>query len=96
MTFTERRKYPRIDLNWQVNMVSLSTNSTTYDILILNISSGGISFKCNEELKEGAATFLVRFPFDTLQIYIIWRKGNRYGALFSNPLMNESVLKKYL
>lgn len=83
-----KRTVMRINVNWQVNMESLHNSQTISDVKILNLSTGGLSFKSNEKINVGEC-FTIHLPFASLPISVVRCLDDRYGALFLNISLEE-------
>ncbi|ABO50004.1 type IV pilus assembly PilZ [Desulforamulus reducens MI-1] len=83
----ERRKHKRYEIELQA-IISKNDHRYLQNVKLINISGGGISFTCDNQIAIGE-TIMIYFPFITVQGYVIWQQGNRYGAMFQNPLGDE-------
>ena len=95
MTIYERREYERIEVDWKVQVLSLNDKTISYPIQLIDISSCGISFTCSTELSVNIGDLLiVRFPFGSLKIMIVWCQEKRYGAMFTDPI-SRLIITQY-
>ena len=95
MVLYNRRKYERIKVDWPVQVISLNDKTTTYYIQLIDISSGGMSFTCTELTVNIGDILIVRFPFASLKIKIVWCQEKRYGAMFMDPV-GKLIITQYL
>ena len=95
MELYEKRKYERINMDWQVEVIPLNNKTTAYLIQLVDISSGGISFISDTELSVNVGDILiVRFPFASLKIKLVWCQEKRYGAIFMDPI-GKLIITQY-
>ena len=91
MVFTERRKYKRFEVDCKVTISSIEDKNTVYEVNVLDIGGGGISFSSNHNFDKGTS-FIIQLPFVSLPIYIIWHQEDKYGAMFTHPLADEAEI----
>ena len=96
MTQYERRQYKRIKVDWQIKLIPFENPTTTYDVHLIDISSGGMSFISDTELSFSIGDILIaRFPFGSLKIKIVWLSEKTYGAMFMDPV-SKLIIAQYL
>lgn len=91
-----KRTVMRINVNWLVKMDRASQPQTIQNVEVVNISTGGLSFRCNETLRVGES-FVIYLPFAPVLISVVRCLDDRYGALFLNISLKEiELIKKSL
>ena len=96
-TITEKRKYPRLKLeNFKIKYRISKENASPFIADVLNISSKGICFIRNVEIKRDLNIDIL-FPFRTKKVIIKARilrvEGREVGAKFVD---NEENMEKFL
>lgn len=96
MSIMRKHTVMRINVNWLVDMESLNKKQTISNVKVLTFSSGGLSFKCKEEIKVGES-FIIHLPFASVPISVVRCLDDRYGALFLNISLEEiDLIKQHL
>ena len=86
----EKRRSKRMDIDVQINLKSIDADeedSKTYEVDVINISRGGIAFKCKEELEidgfyDTQITIWTKEKINTVIQVLRRNKDNSYGGKF--------------
>lgn len=83
-----KRTIMRVNVNWPVKVESMKKKGHFTDVKVLTFSSGGLSFKCSQEIQVGES-FYIHLPFAKIPISVVRLLDDRYGALFLNISLEE-------
>jgi len=91
MVFTDRRKFKRIKVDCKTTLTSMGDKNEVYEVNVLDIGGGGISFSCSNDFKSGE-DFIINLPTISIHAYIVWKQEDRYGAMFTHPLADQAEI----
>ena len=86
----EKRRSKRMDIDVQINLKSIDADeedAKTYEVDVINISRGGIAFKCKEELEidgfyDTQITIWTKEKINTVIQVLRRNKDDSYGGKF--------------
>ena len=91
MEFVERRRFKRISVDCIITLSSMEDKNEFCNVHVVDICGGGICFTCSNDFNVGD-NFIINLPTISIPLYVVWKQGERYGAMFTHPLADESEL----